>query len=218
MTRNRRARAGANAVAAAIVLPFSLAVIGLAAPVVAGALPLIGGWIRETRREKRAAAEQCRVEQARSVGEKRAQCVKLLKLAHNFRVLVENTYESSGTDLDTNARRVRQFAADITSLADEVEFTIRDAEPAASALAAAAGELAAPVADRENRKLGTSLSPPNFEAFDQCRDEFKRAALAALGDQPAVSAGRAAVDIAEDVDRLVPGPASHGIQEGPGQG
>ena len=194
-------------------VPFSLAVLGLFAPVVAGALPLLAGWIRETASQKRAAAEQLRTEQAQLVEGKRAQCIELLRQAHDFRVLVENTCDSSGADLDARAEQVRQSAANIASLADEIEFRVPGAESEALCLATAASQLAVPVADRESRKLRTSLDPPDFTEFDTCREEFKRAARAAVGDQPSVSAGRAVADTAKGTGRRVLNPAPEGIQE-----
>jgi hypothetical protein len=128
-------------------VPLSLAVISTITPVVAGALPLAVGWIRDAGRDKRAAAELLRAEQAQLLQKKRAQCVKLLRLARDFRVLVENTHDSSGPDLDAYAEQVRQSAADIASQADEVEFMVAGAEAEALSLAAAAGLLAAPVAE-----------------------------------------------------------------------
>lgn len=194
-------------------VPFSLAVLGLFAPVVAGALPLLVGWIRETGSQKRAAAERLRAEQAQLVEEKRAQCIELLRQAHDFRVLVENTCDSSGADLDARAEQVRQSAANIASLADEIEFRVPGAENEALCLATAASQLAAPVTDRESRKLHTSLDPPDFTEFDTCRKEFKRAARAAVGGQPPVNAGWAAVDMANGTGYRALNPAPEGIKE-----
>jgi hypothetical protein len=59
-------------------VPLSLAVISTITPVVAGALPLTIGWIRDAGRDKRAAAERLRAEQSQLARKKRGQCVKLL--------------------------------------------------------------------------------------------------------------------------------------------
>jgi hypothetical protein len=182
-------------------VPLSLAVISTITPVVAGLLPLTVGWIREAGREKRAAAERLRAEQWQLARKKRAQCVKLLRLARDFRVLVENTYDSTGAELDAHAERVRQSAADIASQADDVEFMVPAAETEALSLATAARRLAAPIADKKNRAHGAPLLSPNFTEFDRCLAEFKRAARAALGDQPA-AIGRGGVDELGAADRL----------------
>jgi hypothetical protein len=170
-------------------VPLSLAIISTVTPVVAGALPLTVKWIRDTAREKRAAVERLREERSQLAREKRAQCVSLLRLARDFRVLVENTYDSTGPELDAHAAQVRQLAADIAGQADEVEFMVPGTETEALSLAEAARLLAAPVADKKNRALGSSLLSPDFTKFDRCLDEFKKAARAALGDQPDASAG-----------------------------
>ena len=111
----------------------------------------------------------------------RRQCVKLLREARDFRVLVEDTHDSRGSDLVTNVRQIRQFAAEIGSQADEVGFMVLAVETAASSLAAETRMLAAAMADSKNRKLGVSLSP-DFARFDQCLTEFKAAAQAGTSD------------------------------------
>jgi hypothetical protein len=171
-------------------VPLSLAVISTITPVVAGALPLTVGWIRDAGRDKRAAAERLRAEQSQLARKKRAQCVKLLRLARDFRVLVENTYDSTGTELDAHAEQVRRSAADIASQADEVEFMVPGAETEALSLATAARLLAVPVAAKQNRAHGSPLLSPDFTEFDRCLAEFKQAARAALSGEPAIAAGR----------------------------
>lgn len=182
-------------------VPLSLAVVGIISPVVAGLLPLTFGWIREAAREKRAAAERLRAEQSQLARKKRRQCVKLLRLARDFRVLVENTYDSSGPELDAHAEQVRQSAADIANQADDVEFMVPGTETEALSLAAAARLLAAPVADKKNRALGAPLLSPDFTEFDRCLAGFKQAARAAVGDQAAVISGHAGSDAARLGDR-----------------
>jgi len=193
-------------------VPLSLAVISTITPVVAGALPLTIGWIRDAGRDKRAAAERLRAEQAQLARKKRGQCVKLLRLARDFRVLVENTYDSAGPELDAYAEQVRQSAADIASHADEVGFMVPGTEAEALSLAAAASLLAVPAADKKNTERGSSLLSPDFTEFDRCLAEFKQAARAVLNDQPAVIAGRADADIG-GAGRLVSKAAAGGVQE-----
>ncbi|HEY1626790.1 MAG TPA: hypothetical protein VGG16_23635 [Streptosporangiaceae bacterium] len=162
-------------------VPFTIAVIGIVAPVVAGGIPVIAGWIRDSGRDRRDRAERIDAERVRLEREKREACVKLLRMARDFRVLVENTCDSRGPDLATHARKVRQSAADITGQADEVGFMVFVTETAANALAAEARILAATIADSKNRELGASLLSPNFTRFDQCVDEFKVTAQGASG-------------------------------------
>lgn len=184
-------------------VPLSLAIISTITPVIAGVLPLTVGWIKDAGRDKRAAAEQIRLEQSELARKKREQCVKLLRLTRDFRVLVENTYDSIGPELDTNAEQVRQSAADIASQADDVEFMVPEAEAEALSLAAAARLLAAPVADKKNRELGSPLLSPDFTEFDQCLAEFKQAARAALSGQSAVSVDGSDAGNAMAADRPV---------------
>lgn len=185
-------------------VPLSLAVISTITPVVAGALPLAVGWIRDADRDKRASAERVRAERSRLSQERSDQCVTLLRLSRDFRVLVENTYDSTGPELDAHAEQVRQSAADIASQADKVEFMVPGAEAEALSLAAAARLIAAPVADKKNRALGSSLLSPDFGEFDRCLAGFKRAARAALSDRPVVITGSAN------------GGKASGVQENPG--
>lgn len=169
-------------------VPLSLAVISTITPVIAGALPLTIGWIKDAGRDKRGAEERLRLEQSELARKKREQCVRLLRLTRDFRVLVENTHDSTGPGLDANAERVRQSAADIASQADDVEFLVPEAETEALSLAAAARLLGAPIADKKNRELGSSLLSPDFTEFDRALAEFKRAARAALLGSPAAGA------------------------------
>jgi hypothetical protein len=166
-------------------VPLTVAVISTVSPVVAGALPLIIGWIREAGREKRGQGERLASERLRLEQEKRGECVKLLRLARDFRVLLENTYESRGSDLAARALQIRQAAADITGQSDEVGFMVPAAEATASSLAAEACLLAGAVADIKNRALGASILSPDFTRFDKFLAEFKVAARAALDDRAA---------------------------------
>jgi hypothetical protein len=174
-------------------VPLSLAVISTITPVIAGALPLGVGWLRDARREKRAAADRLRAEQSQLAEKKSEQCVRLLRMARDFRVLVQITYDATGTKLDEHAEQIRQSAADIASQADNVEFMMPETEKEALSLAVAAGRLAAPIADRKNRTYGSSLISPDFTEFDRCLDDFKQAARAAaalnVSGTPAIGLG-----------------------------
>src|SRR5580658_4653982 len=116
-------------------VPLTLAIISTVAPVVAGAIPVIVGWIRDSGREKRELGERDAAEAARLEREKREACVKLLRQARDFRVLVENTCDSRGSDLAIHAQQIRKAAADITGQADEVGFMVFVTEATANCLA-----------------------------------------------------------------------------------
>ncbi|MGH3247397.1 MAG: hypothetical protein ACRDOI_14490 [Trebonia sp.] len=172
-------------------VPLAAVIISTVSTVVAGGLPLVIGWIRDTGREKREAAERLATERLRLAQEKRGECVTLLGLARNYRVLVENAADSSGSDLVAYAREIRRSAVDITGQADEVGFMMPAAETTASSLAAEAHLLAVVIADKRNRELGEAVFSPDFARFDLCLAEFKAAAQVALGDRPTVTAGGA---------------------------
>jgi hypothetical protein len=183
-------------------VPLTVAVISTVSPVVAGALPLIIGWIREAGREKREQVERLAVQRLRLEQEKRGECVKLLRLARDFRVLLENTYESRGSDLAARALQIRQAAADITGQADEVGFMVPAAEATASSLAAEACSLAGAIADINNRALGASILSPDFTGFDKFLAEFKLAARAALDDRVALTVDSAGKEGDRELPRL----------------
>lgn len=168
-------------------VPLTLAIVSTVSPVVAGAIPVVVGWIRDSGHDKRERAERIEAERVRLEQKKRRACVKLLRLARDFRVLVENTCDSRGSELDANAQQIRQSAADIIGQADEVGFMVFATETAASALAAEARKLADQIADRKNRELGESLLSPNFTKFNGCLMDFREAAQKALGYPTAVT-------------------------------
>jgi len=166
-------------------VPLTLAIISTIAPVVAGSLPVIGGWVRDSGHDRREQADRAAAYRERQEREQRAECVKLLRQARDFRVLVQNTGEARGSELATYAKQVRQSAADISCQADEVGFMIFATETAANFLAAEAYLLAGTIADGKNRELGASLLSPDFTTFDRCLASFKAAAQVALGYEAA---------------------------------
>jgi hypothetical protein len=170
-------------------VPLTLAIISTVAPVVAGAIPVIVGWIRDSGREKRELGERDAAEAARLEREKREACVKLLRQARDFRVLVENTCDSRGSDLAIHAQQIRKAAADITGQADEVGFMVFVTEATANCLAAEACILADTIANAKNTGLGASLLSPDFAEFDRCLMEFKIAAQGAFGYPVVFTAG-----------------------------
>lgn len=168
-------------------VPLTIAVISTISPVVAGAIPVFVGWFRDSARDKRDREERVVSERTRLEQEKRAECIRLLGMARDFRVLAENTGDATGSDLDTYAKMLRQSAADLTGQADQVGFMVFEAEAAASSLAAEARLLAGTLADGKNRALGAALLSPDFTKLDQCLADFKADARAAFGYQLGLS-------------------------------
>jgi hypothetical protein len=179
-------------------VPLTLAIISTVSPVVAGAIPVIVGWIRDSGREKREVGERVATELARVERERRGACVKLLRQARDFRVLVENTCDSRGSDLAIHAQQIRKSAADITGQADEVGFMVFATEATANSLAVEACVLADTIADGKNTGLGASLLSPDFTEFDRCLANFKAAAQGAFGYLVVFTAG-------SENDRRTPG-------------
>jgi hypothetical protein len=162
-------------------VPLALAIVSTVSPVVAGAIPVVVGWIRDSGRDKREQAERAEADRARHEQKKLRACVKLLRLARDFRVLVQNTCDSRGSDLADYAEQIRQSAANISGQADEVGFIVSETEAPASSLATEARMLAETIADSKNREFGASILTPDFTTFDQCFDKLKAVARAACG-------------------------------------
>lgn len=156
-----------------------VALITAGASVVSGSIPLLINWARDAGRDKRAAAKQQERERSEQERSKREQCVRLLRLNRDFRVLVEDAYGVSGSASARvrKAEEVRQSAADIASQADEVEFMVPGVDAEVLALATAASHLVS-AAEEKHREHGTPLAPDDFAEFDQCLKTFKKAARA----------------------------------------
>lgn len=169
-------------------VPLTIAVISTVSPVVAGAIPVIVGWIKDSGHDKREQEERVAIERERLEQEKRGECVKLLRMAREFRVLVEDTCDPEASELVANLRQIRKAAADITGQANEVGFMVFATEASANSLAAEVGVLADTIADAKNRALSTSLLDPDFTRFERRLAQFKAAAQAALGYLPTVTA------------------------------
>jgi hypothetical protein len=167
-------------------VPLAVAIVGIITPAVTGALPLVIGWIKDGGRDKRDRAERLAAERLRLAQEKRGECVKLMRLGREFRVLAENAHEFQGDDLTARLQEIRQSAAVLTGHADEVGFMVPETEAAAGALAAEAGLLVATLSGNRNRSGGAPLPPPELKRFDECLDEFKAVAQSALNGQLAI--------------------------------
>jgi hypothetical protein len=182
---------------------FAVAVIGTITTAFAGAVPVVTGWIERRGKDKRERAERLEGVRLRLAQEKRGECVKLLRLGGDFRVLMENAHESQGDDLTPRLQEIRQSAAGLTGQADEVGFMVPETEAAAAALAAEAGRLVATVSKNRNRAGGASFLPPDFETFDRCLADFRAVAHAALSPPPAPAAGIADGVTGADLPQLV---------------
>ncbi len=160
-------------------VPFWVAILTAGTSVVSSTVPLVINWARDAGREKRAAAEELMRKQQEIAGDRREMCVSLLGLARQFRVLMENAYDSRRSVLNPNVGQVREAVAGVASQADQVEFNVTKAGPAAVALAVEARKLAA-TADERNREHGSPLVASDFIKFDECLEAFKAAARSAF--------------------------------------
>ncbi len=142
-------------------------------------MPLLIGWAKDEGRQKRAAVKSLTQQQVKEVGKRRDLCVELLHLARDFRVLMENAYDSRDPVQYPDIKQVRQSAADIASQADRVEFNVPGAGPSAVALANEARKLSLTV-EETNREHGASQSPIDFTALDHAIEEFKNSAQSDL--------------------------------------
>lgn len=164
-------------------VPLYVAVITAGASVVSGSIPLLINWARDSGREKRAAAERLEREQSELERKRREQCVRLLRLNRNFRVLIESAYGANGSEPGPQAEQVRQSAADIATQADEVEFMVPGIDTEVIALASAASHLVSN-AEEKHHEHGAALTPEDFSEFDQCLGLFKKAARARFSGLP----------------------------------
>ena len=160
-------------------VPLYVVIVTAGTSVVSSAVPLVIGWARDAGREKRAEAKELMDKQKEVAGDRRDLCVRLLSLARQFRVLMENAYDSRGPVLGPDVEQVRAAAAGIASQADKVEFNVPKAGAAAVSLADEARKLAL-TAEERNREHGSSLVSGDFTKFDDCLEAFKDSARSAL--------------------------------------
>lgn len=170
-------------------VPSYVALVTAGASVISGAIPLAVNWARDAGREKRASVEQRAREETEHERHQRQQCVSLLKLTRDFRVLIENAYGPQGSvsrgaapgEASETAGRVRQFAADIASQADQIDFMVPGVENEVLALARAAGLLVSAAEDK-HREHGRTLEPGDFTELDERLTAFKLKARGATGE------------------------------------
>ena len=160
-------------------VPFYVAILTAGTSVVASTVPLVIGWARDAGREKRADAKELMHKQQEIAGDRRELCVDLLSLARQFRVLIENAYDSRPSAFDPDVGQVRNAVAGIAGQADKVEFNVPKAGAAAVALADEARKLAQ-TAEERNREHGSPLVASDFVKLDDALEAFKEAARSAF--------------------------------------
>lgn len=148
-------------------VPLYVAIITAVTSVISGSVPLVINWARDSGRGKRAAAKQLERERSERERSKREQCVRLLRLSRDFRVLVESAYgvNSSAAARVRSTEEVRQSAANIASQADKVEFMVPGVDAEVLALAAAASRLVS-AAEGKHQDHGAPLAADDFAEFD----------------------------------------------------
>jgi hypothetical protein len=167
-------------------VPFAVAVLAGTAPIIAGAIPIITGALRDSRRDKLEHLEGLAAERLRSLQGNRADCAALLRLARDFRVLVQNDGEYHGPDKVAQLWKIRQHAADIMGQADTIGLMVPSLDVTADALARAVSQLAEAAANDEGVPLGASAGRPGLTELDDCIGRFKSAARTALYPELAV--------------------------------
>jgi len=156
-----------------------VAIVAAGTSVISSAVTLLIGWAKDAGREKRAETKELTRQQEEVAADRRELCVKLLRLARRFRVLMENAYDPRGPVVEPNVGEVREAVAGIAIAADMVQFTVPKAGITAVALADEARKLAL-TAEERSREHGPSLAPDDFKRFDDCLEEFKNSARSAL--------------------------------------
>jgi hypothetical protein len=159
------------------VISGGLALIGVAIPIVTSAIQANEKDKRD--RQERAELERQRLlrEDQRLLQERRKECAALLRMARDFRVAVENSYESRGADKTARAWGIRQSAADISGQADEIGMLVPELNAAAEALAGATSDLVEIVADEKSLLLGASTQRPDTAELTRRMKAFKAAAM-----------------------------------------
>lgn len=166
-----------------------VAIVTAGTSVVSTSVPLAFGWARDIRRDNRAAQKELARELEKDAQEKRELCVTLLRLAHDFRALVRNTYDpnlpakKTGPGAEQGIGQIRTSVAGLAGQADEVEFMVRGAGAAARKLAEAAQELASyteehglPAIEEPGVRSASGL----LDEFDECLKNFREASRAVV--------------------------------------
>ena len=175
------------------------------------AIPIVISALKDNEKDKRdhqarAELERQRLlqENQRLLQEQRKECADLLRMARDFRVAVENSYESRGADKTKRAWGIRQSAADISGRADEIGMLVPELNAAAEALANAARDLVGIVTDEKSLSLGASTQRPDTAELSRRMTAFKLAAMDVFQDFRGGSNAHRG-EIAEREPSLVPG-------------
>jgi hypothetical protein len=171
-------------------VPLAALIISNVLTFTAGALPVVGEWVREGRKDKRERAARSEAKQSRLAQEKRRLCVTLIHQAREFRVLMQDAEDCRDGDvLAKYAKEIRNRVPSMAGQADDVGVLVPTAKTAAVLLATEAGTLAAAIMNTENRHLGQLNTQPNYAEFDKCLAGFIAAAADVLNDPAAIAVG-----------------------------
>jgi hypothetical protein len=179
-----------------------LTLIGVAIPIVTSAIQ--GNEKDKRDHQERAELERQRLQQEehRLLQERRKESAALLRMARDFHVAVENSYESRGADKTARTWDIRQRAADLSGQADEIGLLVPELNAAAEALAGAAIALVAIVGDERSLPFGAPVQRPDTAELSRQMTAFKLAALDVFhGGATSTHAG----EIAALETSLVPG-------------
>jgi hypothetical protein len=148
------------------------------------AIPIITSAVQGNAKDKRDRQERAELERQRSLREqrlllreRRKESAMLLRMARDFRVAVEDSYESRGAERAALARRIRQRAADISGQADEIGMLVPELNAAAELVAEAARDLVAIVTDEQSMSLGAPTQRPDTGVLARRAGEFKSGAM-----------------------------------------
>jgi len=175
---------------------------------IASAIPVVTSALKDNAKDKRDSEERAeqerqriRQEDQRQLQERRKECATLLRMARDFRVAVENSFQARGADKAARAEDIRQGAADMSGQADEIGMLVPELNAAAEAVAAAAGDLVEIVADAKSLALGAATQRPDTAELTRRMKAFKAAAMNVFHAEPDSLQG----EIAALETSLVPG-------------
>jgi len=163
-----------------------VALISPVAALLGAAMPLAFAAVRDSEKNKRDRQERAEIERQRLLQERRKECAALLRAARDFGVKLQNNYEYHGPETTSRAWDIRQRAADITGLADEIGLLISGLAAVADSLADEVNRLVGIAADPLSLSLGSSAQPepPDITELGRRIGAFKSAAQAALYSVP----------------------------------
>jgi hypothetical protein len=159
-----------------------VAVVTALATLIGVAMPLVLSAVKD----KRDSQERAALEHQRLLQERRTECAALLRVARDFGVKIQNSYEYHGADMTERAWDIRQRAADISGQADQIGLLIADLSSVADVIADEVNRLVGIVADPRSLALGSSTQtkPPDIAELGRRITAFKSAAREVLYGLP----------------------------------